>query len=206
MKLITNKDLRKIADFPESVQPEKWVHHYENVINTDFERLPQSLRAALLTLAATEINVWQPSISYQVGDKVRYNDLIYTAKNVNQNIIPQSSSDWELMQLSVFWKMYVSFWLSSLVYADFVSMHGFNTLPFNMAAPTDPTYSQIQGTQRATIATAYKSKAETYWNRIDKYLKNNSYTIDGVKYEDECRPSRSNMPIFTTKKNVSTSI
>lgn len=108
----------------------------------------------------------------------------------NLEIIAASPSN-SYPELEALFDDYIKAWIANSVVYSFYSQHGINITQYGIRVMSEDTSQPVAPEDRAMLLQTVKNDANAYWLRLDKKVKDDNYTYDGITYNDEnCRNNK----------------
>lgn len=182
--LINKEDISEMITDIQNVDDKKINREILDVQKFDLmNQIPVELYNAFVALKTANHRNWSRSKSYQIGEYAINDGRLWVAAAINSNSLPSDSNvNWTEIKMYFIFREYIVPFMAFCSYSKYAVEHGLNATHTGFTKIAEDNVTSIDKNERAMIVNKYQNRGDKYFMDFMKYMSENDYTIDDVKY------------------------
>lgn len=190
--LINKEDISEMITDIQNVDDKKINREILDVQKFDLmNQIPVELFNAFYALKIANHRQWSRSKSYAIGEHAISGGKLWIATAINSNSLPaDDNTNWIEKKIYSIFNDYIVPFLAFCSYSKYAVEHGLNATRNGFSKINDGDVTPIDPKERALIVNKYQNRGDKYFMDFMKWMSENNYTIDEVKYTFTCENSK----------------
>lgn len=190
--LINKEDISELITDIQNIDDKKINREILDVQQFDLmNQIPVELFNAFVALKVANHRNWSRSKTYQVGEYAITDGKLWIASAINTGSLPaDANANWSEKKIYSIFNGYIVPFLAFCSYSKYSVEHGLNATRNGFSKVNDDSVLPIDSKERALIVNKYQNRGDKYFMNFMKWMSENNYTIDAVKYTFTCDNSK----------------